>query len=196
MRFTIAVAGAFAAVAVAQSPSASATQAASQTVSLSPVQSSMMACLDKCEPGDVACESPCIAVPAPNEDQVNKTTECVADCDKFKANGTETDIQRYTECRDGCISEHYYEPSQGTPSATGGSNSGNNSDAPSGTQTSGASRPNSTGGSDSEGATSSGSDNPTNTDSAPANSDSPGAASHVAGSSVAFFGLLVAALAL
>lgn len=195
MRFTIAVAGAFAAVAVAQSPSASATQAPSQTVPLTPAQSSMMACLDKCEPGDVACESPCISVPAPNEDQANKTTECVADCDKFKGNGTETDIQRYTECRDGCISEHYYQASQGTPSATGSPNGGS-SGSPSGSQTSGASRPNSTGGSDSEDSTSTGGNAPTGSGSAPDNTESPGAAATLAGSSVAFFGLLAAALAL
>ena len=195
MRFTIAVAGAFAAVAVAQSSSDSSTQAASQTYSMSPAQSSTIACINACDPGDVKCQSYCIDVPSPNEDQVNQTNECIADCDQGK--GTESDIARYTQCRDKCISDHYYVTSEGTPTATGGSGSsnGNAGGAPS-SQTSGAAAPSSSGsGDDDNESTATTSGSPTETSGgANESTETPGAAPALAGS--ALFGLLAAVLAL
>jgi hypothetical protein len=53
MRFTsIFVAGAFATMAAAQS----------KTASVSPAQESQLKCLDKCDAGDVKCQSYCITV--------------------------------------------------------------------------------------------------------------------------------------
>jgi cobalamin biosynthesis Mg chelatase CobN len=107
MRFTsIFVAGAFATMAAAQS----------KTASLAPAQQSQMDCLDECEAGDVKCQSYCITVPSPNEDDINKTTECVAACPKGK--GTEADTAKYSTCLEGCIADNYWKSVDGTPRGT------------------------------------------------------------------------------
>lgn len=107
MRFTsIFVAGAFATMAAAQS----------KTVSMSPAQQSQMDCLDECEAGDVKCQSYCITVPSPNEDNINKTTECVAACPKGK--GSEADTAKYSACLEDCIADNYWKSVDGTPRGT------------------------------------------------------------------------------
>lgn len=107
MRFTsIFVAGAFATMAAAQS----------KTVSMDPAQESQMNCLNKCDDGDVKCQSYCISVPSPNEDNINKTTECVAACPKGK--GSESDTAKYSACLEGCIADNYWKSVDGTPRGT------------------------------------------------------------------------------
>ncbi|KAF6805517.1 hypothetical protein CSOJ01_09449 [Colletotrichum sojae] len=122
MRFTsIIVAGVLAVAASAQS-------SATPTVSIDTAQSSAAAaitkCLEACPASDVTCQSKCISVPAPSEDQVNKTTKCVADCDQ--GDGSAEATQKFATCRDNCIAQYYW--SSGSPAAaTGGSNSGSGS---------------------------------------------------------------------
>jgi cobalamin biosynthesis Mg chelatase CobN len=107
MRFTsIFVAGAFATMAAAQS----------KTVSMDPAQQSQMDCLGECDDGDVKCQSYCISVPSPNEDNINKTTECVAACPKGK--GSESDTAKYSKCLEGCIADNYWKSVDGTPRGT------------------------------------------------------------------------------
>ncbi|RGP62390.1 hypothetical protein FLONG3_10250 [Fusarium longipes] len=107
MRFTsIFVAGAFATMAAAQS----------KTVSMSPAQQSQMDCLDECEAGDVKCQSYCITVPSPNENNINATTECVAACPKGK--GSEADTEKYSVCLQDCIADNYWKSVDGTPRGT------------------------------------------------------------------------------
>jgi cobalamin biosynthesis Mg chelatase CobN len=107
MRFTsILAAGAFATMAAAQS----------KTASMSPAQQSQMDCLDECEAGDVKCQSYCITVPSPNEDDINKTTECVAACPKGK--GSEADTEKYSACLQDCIADNYWKSVDGTPRGT------------------------------------------------------------------------------
>jgi hypothetical protein len=202
MRFTIAAVGAFAAVAVAQSGSNTKTDAPSATVSLDPVQSSMYACVDKCEEGDVVCQSRCIAVPAPNEEQVHDTNECFAKCDQ--GDGSQEQTDRYAACQQSCITKHYYVTSKGTPQATGaaGSNDDNNNNNNSG-ESSGAARPTNSAGNNDEdkedsSKTSSGpastKTNESEDEKESANPDSGAAA--LAGSSAALFGLIAAVFAL
>ncbi|CAF3552305.1 unnamed protein product [Fusarium graminearum] len=107
MRFTsILAAGAFATVASAQS----------KTVSMDPAQASQMDCLKDCEAGDVKCQSYCITVPSPNEQDIEKTTKCVAACPKGK--GSEADTQKYTTCMNECIADNYWKSVDGTPRGT------------------------------------------------------------------------------
>lgn len=114
MRFTTALlAGALAAIASAQSGSAT----------LNPVQASQAACLDDCEDGDVKCQSYCITVPSPNEDQVNDTTECAANCDQ--GDGSASDTEKFSVCVQKCISDNYWKTEEGTPRATGGASKDN-----------------------------------------------------------------------
>ncbi|KAK4128757.1 hypothetical protein N657DRAFT_629801 [Parathielavia appendiculata] len=89
----------------------------------SSLQAEMIKCLDACQAGDVSCTSKCIAVPNPNESQVNATNTCVAACPK--GNGTEADINAYSSCVSGCIASNYYTSSVGTPQPTGSSGNGN-----------------------------------------------------------------------
>jgi hypothetical protein len=63
-------------------------------------------------------------VPNPSPEQVDKTTQCVANCPK--GNGTESDNLNYKSCVDGCIAQYYY-TTTGTPNPTGGSGSGSGS---------------------------------------------------------------------
>ncbi|KAM5381059.1 hypothetical protein ACJZ2D_003174 [Fusarium nematophilum] len=107
MRFTsVFVAGALAAMASAQS----------RTASVSPAQQSQLDCLDECDAGDVKCQSYCITVPSPNEKQVNATTECVANCDQ--GSGSEADTEKYRICVEGCVSDNYWKTIEGTPKET------------------------------------------------------------------------------
>ncbi|KAI0882711.1 uncharacterized protein GGS22DRAFT_190692 [Annulohypoxylon maeteangense] len=160
MRFSVAVVGLFAAVASAQSETASAVSSAESSVasdvssitsaasgasstvaastsvdvgsltsvSIDPAQSSAQAaitdCLKACSAEDVNCQAKCIAVPSPDTQNVNKTTECVAACPQ--GNGTATDNLNYANCVNDCIAQYYY-TTTGTPnlaSSTGASGSG------------------------------------------------------------------------
>ncbi|UPK97770.1 hypothetical protein LCI18_008705 [Fusarium solani-melongenae] len=113
MRFTsVLVAGAFAAMASAQGTA---------TASISPAQQSQLDCLDACDAGDVKCQSYCITVPSPNEQQVNATNECVAGCPKGK--GSEADTQKYAACLQDCVAENYWKTVDGTPRETAASGS-------------------------------------------------------------------------
>ncbi|KAI1137037.1 hypothetical protein F5Y05DRAFT_95363 [Hypoxylon sp. FL0543] len=160
MRFSVVVAGLFAAVASAQSstqtdtavssasPAASgsdSTTAASSTtdvvasltsVSIDPAQTSAQAailqCLGACAADDVDCQAKCIAVPSPDSSNVNKTTECVAACPQ--GNGTAADNTNYANCVDGCIAQYYY-TTTGTPNlATSSSGASGSTATPSVTQ--------------------------------------------------------------
>jgi hypothetical protein len=201
MRFTIAAVGAFAAVAVAQSGSNTKTDAPSATVSLDPVQSSMYACVDKCEEGDVVCQSRCIAVPAPNEEQVHDTNECFAKCDQ--GDGSQEQTDRYAACQQSCITKHYYVTSKGTPQATGAAGSNDDNNNNNSGESSGAARPTNSAGNNDEdkedsSKTSSGpastKTNESEDEKESANPDSGAAA--LAGSSAALFGLIAAVFAL
>ncbi|KAG6044195.1 hypothetical protein E4U39_003605 [Claviceps sp. Clav50 group G5] len=113
MRFAVAVVSGLAAVVSAQTP-----------VSADPATASAAACLKKCAVGDVNCQSHCITVPSPNEQQVNDTTKCAAACPQ--GSGSPEETQKYADCVQGCISKHYFDKSGGTPQPTGG-NSGSSS---------------------------------------------------------------------
>ena len=125
MRFSIAVVGALAVAVSAQSSTER--QAPSATASIDPAQSSILACVDSCDPGDVTCLSYCNPVPSVTEDDVERTNQCVADCDQ--GDGSTAASERYAQCMLGCIEEHYY-ASDGTPRATGApaNNNGNEDD--------------------------------------------------------------------
>ncbi|KAF7558325.1 hypothetical protein G7046_g5829 [Stylonectria norvegica] len=97
MRFsTIFVSGALAVLA----------SAASTTVGLTPAQSSAAACIDKCDVGDVDCQSHCVAVPSPSDDQANDTTKCAAACDQ--GDGSAEATQKYSTCVQDCITKNYF----------------------------------------------------------------------------------------
>ncbi|KAK0618367.1 hypothetical protein B0T17DRAFT_335872 [Bombardia bombarda] len=172
------LAGVLAVLTSAQSPSTTATASAAQ--------SSQLACLKACDPGDVSCTSRCIAVPNPNESQVNATNNCVAACPR--GTGTADDNLAYAECVDDCIGRYYFTTS-GTPAPTGGAGSGSNSNVNAATGVSAFT-------SDAAAATGTGSATGTGTGSA-ASSTSTGAADvlHVAGSAAGVLGLLAALLA-
>lgn len=85
------------------------------TMSLTPEQSRVAACLEACADGDVSCEAKCVNVPNPNEDMVSANQACVEACPR--GNGTEADILAYETCLVGCVGTHYH------PSTTGGSTS-------------------------------------------------------------------------
>ncbi|KAM0424692.1 hypothetical protein ACHAPT_010000 [Fusarium lateritium] len=118
MRFaSVFVAGTFAAMASAQTA----------TASLSPAQQSQMDCIDACDAGDVKCQSYCITVPSPNEKQVNATNECVANCDKGK--GTEADTNKYAACLQDCVADNYWKSVDGTPRETNAASNDDDKDS-------------------------------------------------------------------
>ncbi|KAI2466393.1 hypothetical protein F4781DRAFT_434462 [Annulohypoxylon bovei var. microspora] len=152
MRFSVIIAGVFAAVASAQSETSSAVSSAessatsdasitsaasgasssvvasttvdavSSSVSIDPAQASTAACLKACDLGDVTCQAACISVPSPDTTNVNKTTECVAACPQ--GNGTATDNLDYANCVNQCIAEYYYSTAGSASTATGTGASG------------------------------------------------------------------------
>lgn len=139
MRFTtIAVSGAFAALAVAQSSAAS--ENPSPVASLTPAQSSTAACLEDCADDDLNCQAHCVHVPSVSEDQANANTECSRNCDQ--GDGSPEQTEAFGRCLADCVEEHYYVTSSGTPEPTGaagsGSGSGNNSSDEEATTTGGA----------------------------------------------------------
>ncbi|KXJ88235.1 hypothetical protein Micbo1qcDRAFT_166877 [Microdochium bolleyi] len=129
MRFTsFLIAGAVAAVAHAQSTSGTVQQTATSTGSSAPAQSSVVSlitqCLDKCDPADTKCRANCVAVPSPNDDSANATTQCAAKCNQ--GNGSAEQNVAWGECVAECIKNHYY-ASTGTPNATGAAGNGSGS---------------------------------------------------------------------
>ncbi|KAI0443125.1 hypothetical protein F4803DRAFT_332372 [Xylaria telfairii] len=133
MRFTsFIVAGLFAVAASAQS---SVTETGSATsASVDPAQSSAASqieqCLAKCDPSDTKCRANCIAVPSPDNQNVNATTSCVAACPQ--GDGSAADTQKYSDCVQDCIGKYYY-TTTGTPNLAT-SQAGNNGDSASVTQ--------------------------------------------------------------
>lgn len=98
MKFTISIL-ALALTAMAQSTTTMQTETApSQTATPETT------CLAKCTPGDVNCQAVCVGVPNPNAQQMNQTTNCVAQCDQ--GDGTAAATQKYTTCRNNCISSY------------------------------------------------------------------------------------------
>ncbi|KAG7293012.1 hypothetical protein NEMBOFW57_003057 [Staphylotrichum longicolle] len=127
MRFTsIFLAAGLALFATAQTTTSqtAATTAAAADPAASSAQSEILRCLSACRDGDVACTSKCIAVPNPNESQVNATNSCVAACPQ--GNGTEAETKKYADCIQGCINTNYFNPTTGQPQPTGSASSGNN----------------------------------------------------------------------
>ncbi|KAH6998076.1 hypothetical protein BKA56DRAFT_566783 [Ilyonectria sp. MPI-CAGE-AT-0026] len=197
MRFTIAVVAGFAALA-----------SAATSVSIDPAQSSYVACIDACDPGDVKCLSYCDVVPSPNDAQANATNNCVANCDQ--GDGSEKETAAYATCVQDCISNNYFKTSSGTPKETD-SSSGNSKG--SGSSDSKASATGSSSGSDntaSAGASASGSESTdasktdssdssssgTATGSSSSSTSSDNAAAGLAIGSASILGFIVAVLAL
>jgi hypothetical protein len=120
MRFATAIFAGLVAVAYAQDSSATTAQPAT-TVSVDPVQASIMACLDNCSPGDVNCQAKCVPVPNPSEEMVSANNECEGNCPK--GNGTEADVEAYISCRAGCYASYYFTTDGAPAGATGGSGS-------------------------------------------------------------------------
>ncbi|KAI4869319.1 hypothetical protein F4820DRAFT_407084 [Hypoxylon rubiginosum] len=145
MRFSVIVAGLFAAAVGAQSDSSSTagvttttdlassatdasstnTDVASSTSNIDPpedsAQAAMLACLNACDAADVNCQAKCIAVPSPDAQDANSTTTCAAACPQ--GNGTAADNLAFADCVNDCIGQYYFTTS-GTPntaSTTSGS---------------------------------------------------------------------------
>jgi hypothetical protein len=195
MRFSVAFVAGFVAMA----------SAATTTASLDPSQASQLACLDKCDAGDVDCQSHCITVPSPDKNQVNKTTECVANCDQ--GSGSKSDTEKYSKCVQACISDNYFNSADGTPQQTGssGSNSKDSSSdstqtAASGDSTATATATNSASDSDSTDASETDEDSSSSTGTATGSSssstNSDSAAAGLVIGSASFLGLIAAVLAL
>ncbi|KAK3906810.1 hypothetical protein C8A05DRAFT_29357 [Staphylotrichum tortipilum] len=165
---------------------APATSVDAASAAASSAQASILACLNACKAGEVGCTSKCIAVPNPNEAQVNATNTCVAACPQ--GNGSASETAKYSDCVQGCISANYFKPSSGTPQPTGSSNSGNSNSGSSGSNNNGGESASGTGGAKASG---------TATGTA-ASSSSSGAAAGIAGASgmVGMVGLVAAAWAL
>jgi hypothetical protein len=125
MRFTSAIAaGALAVAASAQKTTGS---DPTQTFAIDPVQSSILACVDTCDPTDIGCLAACNPVPNPNEDQVADTHDCIADCDQ--GDGTEAQTEIYAQCLAKCVKENYYDADKGTPNSGAGGGSGGDKEA-------------------------------------------------------------------
>ncbi|TDZ12936.1 hypothetical protein C8034_v005177 [Colletotrichum sidae] len=186
MRFTSIIAAGILAVSVAAQSSTSTvvvTAVSSAANTESSAQAAIRKCLEACQASDVTCQSKCMSVPSPNEDQVNKTTECVADCDQ--GDGSAAATERFAKCRDDCISKYYF-TAGGTPAATGaaggsGSGSGSGSGASAASATGSQTAATASG---SARASGTGSSAATGTDAASSGTSTPNAAPALVGSSV------------
>jgi cobalamin biosynthesis Mg chelatase CobN len=136
MRFTsVFVAGAFAVAAQAQSTTEG--DVPSPTYSMDPVQSSILSCINECDPADVNCLADCNPVPSPNESQVIDTNECFAECDQ--GDGSEEQTEAYANCTQQCIQDLFFTDGEGTPNSGDDSNSDSSdttTSAPESTETS------------------------------------------------------------
>ncbi|KAI0172332.1 hypothetical protein GGR52DRAFT_464990 [Hypoxylon sp. FL1284] len=141
MRFSVIVAGFFAAAVSAQtttdapsttsdsvsSASGGASATSSADVPENSAQAAMLACLNACDPADVNCQAKCIAVPSPDTQNVNSTIDCAAACPQ--GNGTAEDNDRFADCVNDCIGQYYF-TSTGTPNlATSSGASGSSGSA-------------------------------------------------------------------
>ncbi|KAK3695004.1 hypothetical protein B0T22DRAFT_89650 [Podospora appendiculata] len=126
MRFTTLLLSSLFAVLAAAEPTATASAPAVQNSE----QAAILACLNACKAGDVACTSKCIAVPNPDASQVNSTNTCVAACNQ--GSGTATDNLNYANCVEGCIGKYYFTDS-GTPAPATAVAAGGNSNVGSAT---------------------------------------------------------------
>lgn len=147
-------------------------------------------------------------VPSPNEQNVQNTNKCVADCPQ--GDGTPAQTDKYSACVNKCISDNFYASSEGTPNPTGSpGNNGNNgsngssasgSDAtPTATATGAGTSPSGTAsgtGSSGSQTTGSGSASGTQTGTGASATKTGAAAGLTLGSSGAFVGALAALLAL
>ncbi|KAI8629245.1 hypothetical protein F5Y19DRAFT_475810 [Xylariaceae sp. FL1651] len=122
---TSASASASASVSSVEMTGSATTDAVSSTVvsSSAPAQttSAVEMCLAACDPSDTKCRANCIAVPSPDNQNVNQTTSCVAACPQ--GNGTAADNQAYADCVNGCIGQYYF-TSTGTPNPSTSGNAG------------------------------------------------------------------------
>lgn len=204
MKFSAVIISGFVAVALAQSKTASSkVPVPTETTSYTPEQ---VKCLDGCG-SDLSCQAECFGNPAPTEDMVNATTECVANCDQ--GDGSPEDTQAYAQCMDKCVSAQFYSSTLGSNgnggAATAGSGSGSGSTKTSGTVSvataTGASGSSATGSSGSSSSSSSSSDDsdsdssssPSGTGSSSSESaDASGSAASATASAGAASGLQVA----
>jgi len=200
MRFTtVLVAATLGAVASAAS---SVTKEVTPTQSISPAESSIVACLHRCDAGDVNCMAHCNPVPNPNPTQVNATHDCIAKCDQ--GDGSKAGNTAYGDCVQTCIADNYYKTSGGTPEATGaagGSGSGSSGSAANPTASGSSAAASASG----KSASGSGSGSPTKTSGSGSTTASgtgaaatatTGAAVALSGSSAAIVGLFAAIFAL
>jgi hypothetical protein len=217
MRFSAAVvATTLAVVARAQdttsAPEPTTAEVPTMTYSLDPVQSSIQSCISDCDAADVNCIAKCAPVPSPNDQQAIDTTGCITKCSKdILGNGeggnTEDQVNKYVECSNQCVQDHYYN-SDGTPEATGGNNNSSPGSEPSATVTETDTEAETTatvttsgGSSETDGSeTSSESEGASTTssgdDAEETGGDDDSAASTIVGSTAAFFGLFAAVFAL
>lgn len=144
-------------------------------------------------------------VPSPNEQNVQNTTKCVADCPQ--GDGSQAQTDKYSACVNKCISDNFYASSEGTPNPTGSpGNNGNNGSSASGSDAAptatgtgaGASPSGTASGTGSSGSqtTGSGSASGTQTGTGASATKTGAAAGLTVGSSGAFVGALAALLAL
>ncbi|KAK5663253.1 hypothetical protein OQA88_3680 [Cercophora sp. LCS_1] len=189
MRFTTIVSASLLAIsASAQSSAAAATTTAAAAAPQNSQQAAIVACLEACKEGDVDCQSKCIAVPNPNEDDANATNNCVAECPQGK--GTVEDNVAYANCVDGCIAKYYYTTTGagiGVQPTAGAGGRGTNppGSGATGVSPSGSAVPTGTEGEKASGTAASGSSQTSN----------PAQGLSVAGSTMGFVGFLAALLA-
>ncbi|KAL7961565.1 hypothetical protein V8C34DRAFT_272941 [Trichoderma compactum] len=197
MRFTVVLSGLFAILAAAAESGSPTSAAPASSVSLDPAQQSQYNCLHACKVGDVNCQAHCIAVPSPDQSQVNATTACVAKCPQ--GDGSPSQTNTYKLCVNKCISDHYFVTSEGTPSQTGAAGDHAASNTGTGTDTAAAPTGSSGSGSGSSSGNSSGtgtrSGSPTRTGAA-STSTTTNAAPAIIASGGALAGVIAALLAL
>lgn len=196
MRFTVAFVAGFVAMA----------SAATSTASVDSTQASQIACLDRCDSGDVDCQSHCITVPSPDKAQANATINCVGNCDQGDGSKAATDA--YSKCVQSCIADNYYKTGSGTPQQTGSSDKSNSKDSSNETDksndssaTATASGSDSTDASETESgsqsaASATGTSTGTSTGSSSSSTSSGNAAPGIVIGSTGFLGLIAAVLAL
>ncbi|KAL2259182.1 hypothetical protein VTK26DRAFT_7236 [Humicola hyalothermophila] len=199
MRVTsILLAGAFALFANAQNTAGNAAPTATDaaTAAQNSEQAEMIRCIEACRAGDVVCTSKCVAVPSPNESQVNATNTCVAGCPQ--GDGSEAASAQYNSCVQACIGQHYYTASVGTPQPTGGpSGNGNGNGKDSGNGKGNGNSNNDGDGNKDTSDTNGDGESATGTEEAAA-SETPGAAGalRVSGAAAGLVGFLAAMMAL
>lgn len=162
------------AAAAAQSSTAS-SEAPKESSSYTPEQQK---CVEDCG-SNLSCVAECFGNPAPTEDMVNATTECMGDCPQ--GNGTAAETERYAECQQKCISDQFFSNGSGSSGSSSSDNGSDSDSTPS--RTSGGSS--ATGTSDEDSSSSDGSSSGASSPSASGSSDTSSGASSFAISGVA-----------